>query len=631
MHDHGTISISGENMFPIIKKWLYSEKDIFIRELTSNCSDAITKLKTISNNDEEVYRIDIAVDSEAKTLSFEDNGIGMTYDEVKKYINQVAFSGAKDFFEKYKSDDENASPSAQIIGHFGLGFYSAFMVAKKVTIDTLSYAEGSEAVRWTSESGLEFEMGESDRETRGTKVTLELDDDSAEFLDKWKVREVINKYFRFLPTPIYLTSDKDVITSKEVTTDDSVAPTPINDSDPLWLKAPKDCTEEEYREFYHKVFFDGQDPLFWVHLNIDYPFRLKGILYFPKLKHEMESVEGQVKLYCNRVFVADNIKEVIPEYLLLLKGCIDCPDLPLNVSRSFLQNDGTVTKLSSHITRKVSDRLTSMFNTERSVYEGYWDDINPFVKYGCLRDEKFYDRVKPALIFKDIDGNYKTIDEYLESNAKTETEEIPMGEGKTEQKTIKTVYYVSDEKVQAQYISMFRKNDLSAVVLTHMLDNHFISFLEYKLQDVRFKRIDSDLSDLTSEKEAELDVSSLETLLGEIAPDMKIENAALLDGAAPMVVTLSEEGRRYGEMSRMFGANPQLADLMKEEYKLIINKAHPVTASLTKLLADGKYDDAKLISTQLYDLARLAQRPLDAAEMTEFISRSCDILAKIIK
>ncbi len=625
MQDHGTISISGENMFPIIKKWLYSEKDIFIRELTSNCSDAITKLKTISPDDEAVYRIDISVDSEAKTLSFEDNGIGMTFEEVKKYINQVAFSGAKDFFERYKSDDGNASPSAQIIGHFGLGFYSAFMVAKRVTIDTLSYIEGSEAVRWTSESGLEFEMSSSERGTRGTKVTLELDDDNTEFLDKWKVREVINKYFRFLPTPIYLTSDKDIAK------DDGVAATPVNDSDPLWLKAPKDCTDDEYREFYHKVFFDGQDPLFWVHLNIDYPFRLKGILYFPKLKHEMDSIEGQVKLYCNRVFVADNIKEIIPEYLLLLKGCIDCPDLPLNVSRSFLQNDGTVTKISSHITRKVSDRLTSMFNTERSVYEGYWDDINPFVKYGCLRDEKFYERVKPAIIFKDIDGNYKTVDEYLESSAKTETEEVPAGEGKTEQKTIKTVYYVSDEKVQAQYISMFRANGLSAVVLTHMLDNHFISFLEYKLQDVRFKRIDSDLSDLTSESANELDVSGLEALLGELAPNMKIENASLLNGAAPMVVTLSEEGRRYGEMSRMFGSNPQLADMMKEEYKLIVNKAHPVTASLVKLLADGRYDDAKLAAAELYDLARLAQRPLDASEMTEFISRSCDILAKLIK
>ena len=645
MHEQGNISISAENMFPIIKKWLYSEKDIFVRELTSNASDAISKLQRLCSiaqaSVDDTYRINVTADSEKFTLSFEDNGIGMTAEEVKKYINQVAFSGAQDFFEKYQESEGD-----QIIGHFGLGFYSAFMVAKKVTIDTLSYVEGSEAVRWESEGGMEFTLSASDRTTRGTCITLELDDDNHEFANKWTVRETLMKYFRFLPTPIYLYDAKD-----ERKEDDK----PLNDAEPLWNKNPSDCTEEEYKAFYHSVFMDMADPLFWVHLNIDYPFRLKGILYFPKLKHEMESIEGQVKLYCNQVFVADNIKEVIPEYLLLLKGCIDCPDLPLNVSRSFLQNDGTVTKLSGHITRKVGDRLMGLYNTERENYDKYWDDINPFIKYGCLRDEKFYDRVKKALLFKTIDGAYLTVDEYLASNAKVEEHECHCGEEdhectcghehgddhECEKKSTKIVYYVSSPEEQAQYVSMFRANGIAAVVLNHMLDSHFISFLEYKLaeQNVRFKRIDSDLSDLVTEVDAEANFESVEALYREISgasetaeadkPKFVVTTAPLMGGAAPAVMTLSEESRRMEEMAKMMGGNNPYASMFAKEENLVINTAHPLTGTVAELLAAGRTDDAKLIARQVYDLARIAQKPLSADEMTEFIARSAEILGKI--
>ncbi len=625
MHEQGRVSIATENMFPIIKKWLYSEKDIFVRELTSNASDAISKLSRLCSINEAQsdgnYKITVTADSEKKTLSFEDNGIGMTADEVKKYINQVAFSGAQDFFEKYKE-----SQGGQIIGHFGLGFYSAFMVAKKVTIDTLSYVDGAEAVRWESQDGTEFTISPSDRATRGTLITLELDADSAEFASKWTVRETLSKYFRFLPTPIYVYDAKD-----ERKDDDK----PINDSDPLWNKNPSDCTDEEYKEFYHKVFMDVADPLFWVHLNIDYPFRLKGILYFPKLKHELDSIEGQVKLYCNQVFVADNIKEVIPEYLLLLKGCIDCPDLPLNVSRSFLQNDGTVTKLSAHITRKVGDRLLGLFNTERERFDGYWDDINPFIKYGCLKDEKFYEKVKNALIFKTIDGEYKTVDEYISENAKTEKHECTCGHGDGEEcscghgakNETKIVYYVSSTTEQAQYVSMFRANGISAVVLDHMLDSHFISFLEYKLQNVRFKRIDSELSDLTAESGENVQNESISKLFGDIANGMTVECANLLQGASPAVVTLSEESRRFEEMSRMMGGG--MPNMFPREEKLVLNLAHPLMATISALLSDERNDDARLVATHVYDLARIAQKPLSADEMTEFIARSVDILGKI--
>jgi molecular chaperone HtpG len=617
--ESGSISIAAENMFPIIKKWLYSEKDIFIRELVSNCSDAISKLERLrslgqAEDDGEAFRITVKTDAEAGTLSFADNGIGMTADEVKKYINQVAFSGAKDFFETYK----DAGDASQIIGHFGLGFYSAFMAAKKVTIETKSFAPGSEAVRWVSESGMEYTLEPCEKSTRGTLVTLELADDSKEYAQRWNVHDVLMKYFRFLSTPVYLED------ASEEPKEDAK---PVNADAPLWEKAPSECTDEEYRDFYHKLFMDVADPLFWVHLNIDYPFRLKGILYFPKLKNEFESVEGQVKLYCSRVFVADNIKEVIPEYLLLLKGCIDCPDLPLNVSRSFLQNDGTVTRISSHITRKVADRLLSLFKNEREQYNKYWDDINPFIKYGCLRDEKFYERVKLALIFKFLDGTYKTVDEYLPEAPKEETEENPTQQASPDSK-VKTIYYVTDEKAQAQYIAMFAARGIEAVILNHSLDNAFISMLESKNRAVRFRRIDADISELKDQAAQAGNDAALETLFGEIAGGIKVETAALGEAAAPAVLTLSEEGRRMQEMARLFGGPEGMADMYKAEYTLVLNSAHTLYQKL-EALKDADADTAKLLAQQIYDLARLAQRPLESEDMTAFIARSAQIMEKL--
>ena len=607
----GAISIAAENMFPIIKKWLYSEKDIFIRELVSNCSDAISKLERLrsigqAQDDGQPLRITVCTDREKGTLSFTDNGIGMTGEEVKKYINQVAFSGARDFFEKYK----DAGDASQIIGHFGLGFYSSFMAAKKVTIETLSFAEGAQAVRWTSESGMEFTLEPCEKKERGTTVTLELDDDSRDYAQRWNVYEVLVKYFRFLPTPVYL---------KDAGQEEKEDEKPINAEPPLWEKAPSDCTDEEYRDFYHKLFMDVADPLFWVHLNIDYPFRLKGILYFPKLKNEFESVEGQVKLYCSRVFVADNIREVIPEYLLLLKGCIDCPDLPLNVSRSFLQNDGTVTRLSSHITRKVADRLISLFKNERERYNEYWDDINPFIKYGCLRDEKFYERVKSVLIFKFLDGSYKTVDEYLP---------VAPEDGEGEAKPVeKTIYYVTDEKAQAQYIAMFKARGIEAVILNHTLDNAFISMLESKNRAVRFLRIDADLSDLKDADGAEKD-EAVEKLFSGFTGEVKVETAALAQGAAPAVLTLSEEGRRMQEMAKLFGGPEGMADMYKTQYTLVLNSAHPLYKKLGALVSAND-ENAQLLAKQIYDLARIAQRPLEAQDMTDFIARSALIMEKL--
>lgn len=635
--ESGDISISAENMLPIIKKWLYSEKDIFIRELVSNCSDAIAKharLVSLSEApaDETPYRITVRCDASAGTLSFEDNGIGMTAEEVRKYINQVAFSGAKDFLEKYKDSSEDA----QIIGHFGLGFYSAFMAAKRVTIDTLSWQEGAEAVTWSSEGGSAYTLERSERTARGTCVTLELDEDSTEYTDRWAVRDVLMKYFRFLPTPIYLED-----AGTEITTEEK----PINDTPPLWEKNPSDCTDDEYREFYHRVFPDPADPLFWVHLNIDYPFRLKGILYFPKLKNEFESVEGQVKLYCSRVFVADNIKEVIPEYLLLLKGCIDCPDLPLNVSRSFLQNDGTVTRLSQHITRKVADRLLSLFKNDRERYNEYWDDINPFVKYACLRDEKFYERVKPALVFKLLDGTYKTVDEYLampenthedgasgggdqDGNASCDGAHDHEHENETNAKPRKIVYYATDENIQAQYIAMFRENGIEAVLLQHVLDNHFITFLEAKNPGVKFRRIDSDLSELEKSEESTADAEKVEKLFTGHAGVKSVKTSRLASGSAPAVLVLSEESRRMQEMARMFGGMENVEQMFPEERTLVLNSAHPLYAKLASLAVSSP-DRAELLAAHIYDLARIAQQPLAAADMTAFLARSAKIMELI--
>ncbi|MBY2345526.1 molecular chaperone HtpG, partial [Clostridioides difficile] len=501
--EKGSISIHTENIFPIIKKWLYSDKDIFIRELISNGCDAVSKHKRlvslgeISENKSSDYKITVSVNKGEGTLKFIDNGIGMTEEEIKKYINQVAFSGAEDFFNKYKDKMEESN---DIIGHFGLGFYSAFMVSKKVQIDTLSYTEGATPVRWISEGGTEYEISESDaRNDRGTTITLFIDDDSKEFLDEFTVRGIINKYCSFLPVEIYLEdverlereakeaeekAKKQKEDGKEEIVDAKVIE-PLNDTNPLWLKSPKDCTDEEYKEFYRKVFNVFDEPLFWIHLNVDYPFNLKGILYFPKLKNEFELTEGKVKLYNNQVFVADNIKEVIPEFLLLLKGVIDCPDLPLNVSRSFLQNDRDVSKISKHIIKKVADKLKSLCKNEREEYNKFWDDIQIFIKYGCLKDESFYEKVKECILFKTIDDEYITLQDYLE---------------KCKDKHENKVFYVSDKEQQSQYIKLFKEYDLSAVVLNSSIDTHFISFMEYKENGVKFNRIDADLSDVLKDK-----------------------------------------------------------------------------------------------------------------------------------
>ncbi|NLO99926.1 MAG: molecular chaperone HtpG, partial [Clostridiaceae bacterium] len=498
INEKGNISIQTENIFPIIKKWLYSEKDIFLRELVSNASDAISKLKKLSDIGEAKLtkdykpKITVSVNKEKGTLAISDNGIGMTGEEVKKYINQIAFSGAKDFIEKYKDKTDDQ----QIIGHFGLGFYSAFMVSSKVRIDTLSYQEGQSAVAWESEGDTEYSMEGSDKKDVGTTVTLFLADDSKEFLDTWKVREILRKYFAFLQYEIYLVDENEKKDDKKDTEEK-----PINNTSPLWLKNPRDCTDEEYKSFYHEVFTDFNDPLFWIHINMDYPFNMKGIIYFPKLKHEFETIEGKIKLFYNQVFVADNIKEVIPEFLMLLKGCLDCPDLPLNVSRSFLQNEGYVDRISAHITKKVADKLQLLFKKDRENYEKYWEDINPFVKYGCMREPKFFDRVKNILIYKTINGKFLTQEEYLEENKESD----------------KKIYYVNDEKQQAQYIRMFKDNSMDAVVLNTMIDTHFISFMEAENKDIKFLRVDADIIDnMKDENSKEEDNKSLQEKLEKI-------------------------------------------------------------------------------------------------------------------
>ena len=604
IEEKGSISISTEDIFPIIKKWLYSEKDIFVRELISNCSDAISKHKELCGIGEaelaegESYKITVRMDKEEGTLSFEDNGIGMSADEVKKYINQIAFSGAKDFLEKYKDSAENA----QIIGHFGLGFYSAFMVSSKVTIDTLSYRPGEEAVYWESDGSTTFEMAESDRETRGTLVKLWLNDDGKEYLDRYVIRSVLEKYFRFLPVELYLecSDDKEGMEKK-----------PVNDQLPLWTKKPQDCSEEDYKNFYHSVFADMQDPLFWIHLNIDYPFRLQGILYFPKLRDEMGNLEGEVKLYCNRVFVADNIKEVIPEYLLLLKGCIDCPDLPLNVSRSFLQNDGTVIKLQSHIVKKVSDKLTGLFNTERESFEGYWDDISPFVKFGCVRDEAFFEKVEKALLFKTCDGKYKTVEEYT-ADCKSE------GEGESAKKL---VYYTSDPAGQSTYIDLFRSNGIDPVVLDHVIDNAFISFFEYKKQNITFKRIDADVSEISGEHR---DDEALAELIAPMDKDMEVKAAALTEDGPPALILLSEEERRMREMMKQWGSAGM--NLPGEKKTFLFNTSHPLTKKLLET-TDGEV--RTLIAEELYDMALLGFRRLEADEISRFMARTAKILERL--
>ena len=639
----GSISIDTENIFPIIKKWLYSDKDIFIRELISNGCDAVSKHKRLvslgeTDGDDKPYKITVAVSKKNKTLSFSDNGIGMTADEIDKYINQVAFSGAEDFFNKYKDKMEESN---DIIGHFGLGFYSAFMVSSNVEIDTLSFAPGAKPIKWQSADGMQFEITEDGTRTeRGTTIILTLAEDSEEFLDEYHLRSIIKKYCSFLSVEIYVeNTDKleeeakkkaeevakkaqegaDNETSEEEPKEE-IKPVPLNDTNPLWLKSPKDCTDEEYIKFYQQVFNVFDEPLFWIHLNVDYPFNLKGILYFPKLKNEFELVEGKVKLYNNQVFVADNIKEVIPEFLLLLKGVIDCPDLPLNVSRSFLQNDRDVSKISKHIVKKVADKLKSLCKNEREKYESFWDDIQVFIKYGCLKDEGFYDKIKEYILYKDLDGKYITLKDYLE-----------YAKDKHENK----VFYVVDKEQQSQYIKLFKEYDLNAVILDCTIDNNFITFLEYKENGVRFKRIDSDLSDVLKDKDEEKDEKADEEIvnffkekIGDRVQKYSVESLKKED--TPAVILISEESRRMMEMQSRFAGLDYGFDL-KEEKTLVINDRNPLIKKVLSLRDDEtKKEAVDVICNQIVDLALLANKELGAEELDLFIKRSNELMSKVI-
>lgn len=622
----GNISVDSENLFPIIKKWLYSDKDIFLRELVSNGCDAVTKLKKLASigeaqiDENEKFKVTVSIFKDAKKLVISDNGIGMTAEEIDKYINQIAFSGASDFLSKYKEEDDKGS---QIIGHFGLGFYSAFMVADSVEIDSLSYQDGAKAAKWTCDGSMEFDLTDGDRTERGTSITLNIAEDSEEFLEESKIRQILHKYCAFLPIEIYVEVPEDKHEDHcdcghdhdhEHEDDTPSEPKPINNTTPLWMKKPSECTDEEYKEFYRNVFMDFNEPLFWIHLNVDYPFNLKGILYFPKINHEFAGQEGQIKLYNNQVFVADNVKEVIPEFLMLLKGVIDCPDLPLNVSRSFLQNDGYVKKISSHITKKVADKLTSIYNNERENYEKYWDYINIFIKYGCLRDEKFYEKVKDVIIYKDIDGKYLTLDEYLD--------------GKEE----KDVYYVSDPQTQSQYINMFKNQGLNAVVLPSMMDTHFISLVEMKQPGVKFKRIDSAINDISDNTEKddstkEQEEKLIEKFKNEIKDDtFKIEVQSLKDDSIPAVILLGEQSRRMQEMYKAYGQQMAgMADMFHDEFTLVLNSNN----SLIKKIDTLNDEDANLVIDHVYDLAKISHSPLPAEQMTKFIERSNKLLEKL--
>lgn len=640
--ENGNISIDTENIFPIIKKWLYSDKDIFIREVISNACDAISKFQRLvslgetSVDGDETYKVTVSVNKENKTLKFSDNGIGMTEEEVKKYITQVAFSGATDFVEKYK---DKMDEGKDIIGHFGLGFYSTFMVSDKVQIDTLSYKDGAEPVKWIcDEGGTEYEMGSSeDRTTRGTTITLYINEESTEFLEEYKVREIIRKYCSFLPTEIYLEDEnkpkeepKYETKKKEDGTEyqelvEPEAPKPLNDTNPLWMKKPNECTDEEYKDFYRKVFMDFNEPLFWIHLNVDYPFNLKGILYFPKLTHEFEATEGQVKLYNNQVFVADNIKEVIPDFLLLLKGTIDCPDLPLNVSRSFLQNDKDVAKISNHIIKKVADKLVDLFKNSREEFNKFWPDIQIFIKYGCLRDEKFYEKIKDIIIFKNLKDEFITLKDYLEAN-----------KDKHENK----VFYVNDEKQQSQYIKMFKEYDLDAVILDCSLDDHFITFLEMHENGVKFNRIDSDISDTLGSKTDENDETAkafnkeiedvFKNVLGDKVTKLSVEG--LKNADTPAMILISEESRRMVEMSKMYAkSGMNFPGMLNEEKTLVVNNNNGIIKKLVEVSKDeSKKDEVKFICEHILDLAKIANKELDANEMDEFIKRNNELLSKVI-
>ncbi len=627
MKREGQISVNSKNMFPIIKKWLYSDKDIFLREIVSNGCDAIKKLESLQGIGEAQLedgyqpKVIVTIDSEKKQLIVSDNGIGMTEDEVERYITQIAFSGAEEFLEKYK---EKSEESAGIIGHFGLGFYSAFMVSDTVEIETLSYKEGAKPVHWVSAGEDSYEIEDGTRTEHGTTIIMNITEEEQEFLQESRIREILHKYCQFMPYEIYLNPhdeerpvyDKDGnIEKNEDGTEKKriVKPLPINDIHPLWLKAPKDCTDEDYKAFYQKVFMDFNEPLFWIHLNVDYPFNLKGILYFPKQLNRMEVMPGQVKLYSNQVFVADNIKEIIPEFLLLLKGVIDCPDMPLNVSRSFLQNDGEVQKIAQHITKKVSDKLHQIFKNDRPSYEKYWNDISAFIKFGCLKDEKFYDRMKDILLFKTIDGEYKTLEEY------------PKAEGNK-------IYYVTDENLQAQYISMFKENGLTAAVLTHAIDPHFISLLEYKNpEEMKFLRIDADLGEAlkVSQPEAESEDAKkaqeeennkLIECVKACLPDEKLEYKveSLKATETPAVILLSEYARRIQDMNKVLGES----FAPEGQVTLVLNSENEIVKKIPSLTEENR----KLVCEHIYDLALMAHKPLSAQQMSKFTARNVKLL-----
>ena len=684
---HGSLSINSENIFPIIKKWLYSDHDIFARELISNGCDAITKLKKLdvmgeyTLPDDYKAEVQVIVNPEEKTLKFIDTGLGMTADEVEEYITQIAFSGATEFLSKYK----DKTTDDQIIGHFGLGFYSAFMVADEVHIDTLSYKEGAAPVHWTCDGGTEYDMQEGNKTTVGTEITLFLNDESTEFSNEYRMREIIEKYCSFMPVNIYLSKENapqeyETIDEAELRDDDVIVerihedakteekendkgekevvevspakdkvkinkrPVSLSDPEPLWMKHPNSCTDEEYKEFYRKVFMDYKEPLFWIHLNMDYPFNLKGILYFPKINTEYDSIEGTIKLYNNQVFIADNIKEVIPEFLLLLKGVIDCPDLPLNVSRSALQNDGFVKKISEYITKKVADKLTGMCKTDRESYEKYWDDISPFIKYGCIKDSKFSDKMNDYILFKNIDGKYLTLKDCIEENRKPEaetkteetvesTEEKKEDGAKDEKEPEKTtIFYVTDEVQQSQYINMFREAKKDAVILKHNIDSAFISHLEQKDQTIQFKRIDADLTEELRGAEA-ADEETSKTLtevfrdaLKNDKLEVKVEN--LKNEKVAAMMTLSEESRRMQDMMKMYNMYGMDPSMFGGQETLVLNAKHP----LVQFVADNK-DSEKIpvICEELYDLAMLSHKQLSPEEMTRFVQRSNEILLMLTK
>lgn len=613
------MSIHSENLFPIIKKWLYSDHDIFVRELVSNATDAITKLKKLAligefnAPEDEKYSVQVEISPSQKVITITDNGIGMTEDEIDEYINQIAFSGAQDFIEKYKdkaSDD-------QIIGHFGLGFYSAFMVADKVTIDTLSYKEGAKAVKWFSDGGTEYEMGESDRTERGTSITLYLNDESHEFANAYRVREVLEKYCSFMPVEIFLKDlDEKVEENPEKENEKKEEPKPINDIHPLWNRHPNECSKEDYIAFYQKVFHDYKEPLFWIHLNMDYPFHLKGILYFPKIGNQYESIEGTIKLYNTQVFIADNIKEVIPEFLMLLKGVIDCPDLPLNVSRSALQNDGFVKKISDYITKKVADKLVGMCKVDRESYEKYWDDLSPFIKFGCLKDEKFEEKMKDSILFKDLDDKYTTLRDLC---------------GEEQEKTL---YYVTDVNEQSQYIKMFKEAGKNAVILSDVIDSAFIGQLEYKNKGLKFLRIDADiqaaLKQENSDEETKKKYDEVAKKVKDEIGDEKLNNVeiqTLQNNSIASMITLSEESRRMQDMMKQY-AMPGMNSAMFDHggRTLVLNASHSL---VQQLVENTEGENFALLSEQLYDLASLGHGSLSPERLEKFIQRTNELMEKL--